>query len=197
VFSASGLAGGSPQGGALFVGWFDHSPLPLDVRQARASSRQFTLLEAQINLSINTATVDTISSALVAERSLVSIGVTQSHSGQYSVATGGSLGIEYDLPSPDRFAVQTLHLLVNGGFSGGASMAPGDNLGTISAFNWSVDAWQNLPLTAGDNVYKAARTFVSPTGQVRLRYSFKAPPGSSASGVDFSQFALSAAGNAL
>ena len=197
VFSASSLSGGSPQGGALFVGWLDHTPLPLEVRQARAASRQFTLLEARMNLSINTATVDTISSALVAERSLVSIGVTRSRIGQYSVATGGSLGIEYDLPSPDRFAVQTLHLLVNGGFSGGAAIAPGDNLGTISAFNWSVDAWQNLPLTAGDNAYQSARSFVSPTGQVRLRYSFKAPPGSSASGVDFTQFALSAAGHAL
>ena len=196
VFSANSFSSGNAQGGILFVGWLDQTPLHLDVGQARAATRQLTLLEAQLNLTINAQAVDTISSALMSERSLQSLGVTQTQAGHYSVATGGSLGIEYDLPSSARFSIQTLHLLVDGGFSGGASLLPGDNLGTVSAFNWSVDTWQTLPLKAGDNVYQGAGQLVSPTGQVRLRYSFKAPAGSSASGVDFTQFALTAAGHA-
>jgi hypothetical protein len=196
VFSSTSFTDGNVQGGVLFVGWLDYTPLHIEVRQARAAMRQLTLLEAQLTLTIDTATLDTISSALISERSLQSLGVTQTQAGHYSVATGGSLGVEYDLPSAPHFTIQTLHLLVDGGFSGGAPLLPGDNLGTISAFNWSVDAWQPLPLAAGDNVYQAAGQYVSPTGQVRLRYSFKATAGSSASGVDFTQFALTAAGQA-
>jgi hypothetical protein len=196
VFSSSSFSSGGTQGGALFVGWLDQTPLHLDVRQARAATRQLTLLEAQLGLSIDTTTLDTVSSALMSEHSLLSVGVTQAQAGHYSIATGGSFGVEYDLPSPDHLAVQTMHLLVNGGYSGGTPLAAGQNLGTISAFNWTVDNWQSLPLVAGDNVYQEAGNLVSPTGQVRLRYSFKAPTGSTASGVDFTQFALSINGSA-
>lgn len=194
VFSSSSFSAGGAQGGALFVGWLEQTPLHIDVRQARAATRQLTFLEAQMKLSIDTTTLDTIGDVLISEHSLQSLGVTQTQAGHYSVATGGSFGVEYDLPSSDHLAIQTLHLLVHGDFSGGAPLATGDDLGTISAFNWAVDAWQSLPLLAGDNVYQGAGNFVSPTGQVRLRYSFKAPAGSTASGVDFTQFSLSAAG---
>jgi hypothetical protein len=196
VFSANSFASGGTQGGAFFVGWLDQTPLHVDVRQARAATRQLTLLEAQLDLSIDPTTLDTVGSALMSERSLLSVGVTQAQAGHYSIATGGSFGVEYDLPSPDRLAAQTMHLLVNGGYSGGTPLLAGESLGTISAFNWTVDDWQSLPLVAGDNVYQGAGNLVSPTGQVRLRYSFKAPAGSTASGVDFTQFALSVNGSA-
>jgi hypothetical protein len=196
VFSASSFSSGGTQGGALFVGWLDQTPLHVDVRQARAAMRQLTLLEAPLDLSVDTTSLDTISSALMSEHSLLSVGVTQAQAGHYSIAAGGSFGVEYDLPSPAHLAVQTMHLFVNGGYSGGTPLASGENLGTISAFNWTVDNWQSLPLVAGDNVYQGAGNLVSPTGQVRLRYSFKAPTGSTASGVDFTQFALSINGSA-
>jgi hypothetical protein len=189
--SASGQNGGAP----LFVGWLDHAPLTLDVKRARAAVQQYTLLEAGLRLSLDTAAAGSIPSSLLEERPLVSLGVTEAQPGHYSIATGGSLGVEYDLPATNG-AVRGLHLQVAGSYSGGADFSAGTNLGSISVFDWTQGDWRTLPLIAGDNALDPAASLVSPTGEVRLRYTFKPPAGSNASGVDFSRFALAVAGAA-
>lgn len=193
LFAGNSYAAGQAVGGAMLIGWLDQSPVQVQVKRARAAVRQLTLLEARLPLAVDAGSTVAIGNGLIEELPFVSLGVTQSQAGRYSVATGGTFGVEYDLPAAGPLAVVSLHLLVAGSFSGGGDLAPGANLGGIAAFDWSRGDWRTLPLVAGDNSYAPAAGLVSPTGQVRLRYSFKPPAGSTASGVDFSQFTLSAA----
>jgi hypothetical protein len=194
VFTTTSFTASQPTGGAMLVGWLDQSPLHVDIRHARAATRQWTLLEARLPLAIDAATPVTIEGNLLEVHPLLSLGVTETQSGHYSVPAGGSFGVEYDLPHTGRLTIQDLHLLVAGSFSGGSDLSTGDSLGAIAAYDWTVGDWRNLPLYVGQNNYASAANLVSPTGQIRLRYSFKAPAGSTASGVDFSQFALSVSG---
>jgi len=189
VLSSGAYANGQNVGGALFVGWLDQSPMHVEVRRARAAVRQLTLLEAGVPLNLDANVQGAIPSAVLEVRPLVNLGVTESQPGRYSIATGGSLGLQFDLPAA-LAPVQALHLLVAGSYSGGADLADGADLGTISLFDWTAGDWRSLPLAAGDNVLAPTASLVSPTGEVRLRYSFKPAAGLTASGVDFNRFSL-------
>ena len=190
AFASSAIGGPENTGGLLFVGWVDHGPVQVDVHRARAAVRQLTLFESGIALALDPAT-KSVPAGLLEERPLVRLGVTQSQAGRFSIASGGSLGLQFDLPAQAQLGAQALHLLVSGSYSGGNTLSPGDDLGPVSVYNWASGTWQNVPLAAGDNVVQPAVGLISPTGVVRLRYSFKAPAGSSAGGIDFSRFALS------
>lgn len=194
VFATTTFASSQPTGGALLVGWLDQSPLQVDIRHARAATRQWTLLEARLPLTMAATPPTTISSNLLEEHPLLSLGVTETQAGHYSVPAGGSFGVEYDLPRTNQLTVQDLHVQVAGSYSGGSDLAKGANLGSIAVYDWALGDWRTLPLVAGENDYGSAASYVSPMGQVRLRYSYKAAAGSAATGIDFSQFAVSVSG---
>ncbi|MCL4545056.1 MAG: hypothetical protein M1118_10750 [Chloroflexi bacterium] len=191
AFPSGMLSSGARSGGVYVVGWLEHSPSQVTVRRARAAQRSLTVAVIAVPLQIDASTLRTISPSLLVTLPLVRVGVTGDGPNRYSLSTGGSLAVEYDLPEIALHRSETFHLNVEGGYSGGSAFKPGDSLGDVSFFDWRTQQWEARSLRAGSNTYESVSDFLSPTGAIRLRYSFKPDAGSSATGVDFSSFAFS------
>lgn len=176
-------------GGGYIVGWIHDSANSVSLRRAQAVVRSLAVLVIPTPMTIN-ASLKTIESPLDQYVPLVRLGVTGALPQRFSLATGGSLAMEYDFPLQSAATARSLQLAVSGSYSGGNALPRGAGLGTISFFDWMTQSWKALPLMNGMNIYRDIAGFVSPLGAVRVRYTYKPAANSNETGVDFSQFLL-------
>ncbi|MCL4541327.1 MAG: hypothetical protein M1396_03160 [Chloroflexi bacterium] len=176
-------------GGSYIVGWIHDSADAVSLRRAHAVVRSIAVLVIPTPITVDTS-LKTLESPLNQYVPLVRLGVTGALPQRFTVATGGSLAMEYDFPLQSATGARSLQLTVLGSYSGGSVLPRGVSLGTISFFDWTAQSWKTLPLVSGMNVYRDITDFVSPLGAVRVRYTYKPAANSHETGVDFSRFLL-------
>lgn len=191
-FQSTGLL----NGGLTLIGWLDHSPLEVTLRQGRPALTSQTLLTAGLTVSPTSGQQLAVPPAVFQTRVLASLAANRQQGGTYDLSSGGALGLQFDLPFAAGFVPQKLVLHVAGSMGGTDTLRDGADLGTASWYRWSDGTWVDLPLAVGDNAIPNAGQFVSPAGQVRVRYSYKPPSGvaSPSNDLSLSRFDLTVTG---
>ena len=95
-------------------------------------------------------------------------------------------------PSDGRALVDGILVNIDGRYRGASGGGPA--LGEVSLYNWQLAEWEDRIVGFGRNLVKDASPYVSATGDVRVRYTFKPPPDSGLTGVSFSRFDVTASG---
>lgn len=191
-FQSTGLV----NGGLTLIGWLDRSPLDITLRQGRPVLNSQTLLTAGLAIAPATGQQLAVPPAVFATHVLASLAANHQQGGAYDLSSGGALGLQFDLPFASSFATRQLVLHVEGSMGGTDTLQSGADLGTAAWYRWSDGTWVDLPLAIGDNSIPNAGQYVSPAGQVRVRYSYKPPSAVSSTSNDLSlsRFDLSVAG---
>jgi hypothetical protein len=129
----------------------------------------------------------------VTRRQLGATTLNRQQFGSYDLANGESIALQFSLPSGGgRFLLDGLYVNIDGRFRGATQAGP--TLGEVALYNWRAAEWEDRIVGFGRNLVNDPGPYVSAAGDVRVRYTFKPPPDSGASGVSFSRFDVTASG---
>ncbi len=91
-----------------------------------------------------------------------------------------------------RFLLERLNLHVDGRLRGpGATSSP---LGEVSLFNWRTSEWDEYTINFGAQSITSPLRYISGTGDVRMRYTFRPQVNSSVTAVDLSRLDVTPTG---
>ena len=179
--------------GLTLLGWLETSGPELDVRPARPATVENTLYVATLPVRFPKGYEGDVPPALVSHRALGATTASRQQFGSYDLAPGESVALQFSLPvSPGRFLLERLNLNVDARMRGpGAANA---SYGEVQFFNWRTADWEERPLTLGSNSVASPLAYVSSTGDVRVRYTFKPPAEAGVTGVTFTRLDVNATG---
>jgi hypothetical protein len=179
--------------GLTLLGWFDGSAIDLDLGASPPSTVGSTLLVSTLNVRIPKGYEGDVPPALVTHRTLGTVVASRQQFGSYDLGNGESVALQFGLPiQSGRFLIEKLNLNVDARLRGpGAAQAP---LGDIQFFNWRTSEWEEQPLLQGSNPVPSPMSYISSTGDVRLRYTLKPGPEAQITGIAFSRLDVHATG---
>ena len=106
---------------------------------------------------------------------------------------GESVALQFTLPvQTGRFLLERLNLNAEGRLRGPGAASAG--FGPAQFFNWRTSEWEEYTFWPGATSIPSPTSYVSSTGDVRVRYTFKPPPETNVTGVTFSRFDITASG---
>jgi hypothetical protein len=180
--------------GPTLLGWVETGVVDLEVRPSAPSVIENTLYVTTLQVRLPRGYEGDIPAPLVTHRPLGATTVSRQQFGTYELVPGESVALQFSLPTHlGRFLLERLNLNVDGRLRGG----PGANrstFGEIQLYNWRTSEWDEQPFTVGSNALANPRSYVSGTGDVRVRYTFRPPPESGLTGVSFSRLDINATG---
>ena len=180
-------------GGATLVGWLDASPVSLDIADTKPAIADTTLMVASLPIGVPKGYEGELPPQVISRRQIGSTTLNRQQYGSYDLASGESIAFQFTLPvGTGKFLLDGIFVNIDGRLRGAPGAGP--VLGEISIFNWQRAEWEDRTVGFGRNLVKDASPYVSATGDVRVRYTFKAPPDTAATGVSFSRFDVTASG---
>ena len=180
-------------GGPTLMGWLDGSSLPLTVRDARPAQVETTLFISTLPIGLPKGYEGELPAPAVSHRQLGATTLNRQQFGSYDLGNGESIALQFGLPVTNgRFLLDGLYVNIDGRFRGVPSAGP--TLGEVALYNWRSAEWEDRIVGFGRNLVKDPAPYISAVGDVRVRYTFKPPSDSGATGVSFSRFDVTAAG---
>jgi hypothetical protein len=179
--------------GLTLLGWMETPGVELEVSPARPASVDTTLYTAMLPVRLQKGYEGVVPAPLVIHRPLGATTATRQQWGSYDLAPGESVALQFSLPtSSGKFLMERLMLNVEARLRGPGSANA--RLGDVQFFNWRTADWDEQPIYPGSNVVQSSGNYVSGTGDVRMRYTFKPLPDAQVTGVTFSRLDVNAAG---
>jgi hypothetical protein len=179
--------------GATLVGWLDGSPVALDIDDVKPAVADTSLVVASLPIGLPKGYEGELPPQVIARRQIGATTLNRQQYGSYDLASGESIAFQFTLPvGTGKFLLDGLYVNIDGRLRGAPGAGP--VLGEISIFNWQRAEWEDRTVAFGRNLVKDALPYVSATGDVRFRYTFKPPPDTAATGVSFSRFDVTASG---
>lgn len=179
--------------GPTLLGWIDTSASTIEILDTRPATVETTLLVSSLPLTFSKGFEGELPPQVIQRRQLGSTTLNRQQSGSYDLASGESLAFQFSLPSgASKLLLDGLYVNIDGRLRG----VPGtpQTLGEISLYNWQKSEWEDRVVGFGRNLVRDVAPYVSAVGDVRVRYTFKAPPDTSATGVSLSRFDVTASG---
>jgi hypothetical protein len=179
--------------GLTLLGWLETGGVDLDVQPSRPAVVENTLYLAGLNVRFPKGYEGDVPAALVTHRPLGATTASRQQFGSYDLAPGESIALQFNLPiNTGRFLLERLNLNADGRMRGpGASRA---SFGEVQFYNWRTAEWEEQPMSTGITSIRSPQSYVSSSGDVRLRYTFRPPQDSGVTGVSFSRLDVNATG---
>jgi len=179
--------------GPTIMGWLDKSLVPLDVAQAQPGVIESNLFIGSLTLGVPKGFEGELPAPAITRRQLGTATLNRQQFGSYDLASGESVAFQFSLPvSNGKFLIDGLLVNVDGRFRGVTGGGPA--LGEVSLYNWRHAEWEDRVIGFGRNLVANASPYVSATGDVRVRFTFKPQADSGITGVSFSRFDVTASG---
>jgi len=179
--------------GVTVIGWLDGSLVPLIIPDTKPAVTDTTLIVASLPIGLPKGYEGELPPQAIARRQIGATTLNRQQYGSYDLASGESIAFQFTLPvGTGKFLLDGLLINIDGRLRGAPGAGP--TLGEVSIFNWQRAEWEDRIVGFGRNLVKDASPYVSATGDVRVRYTFKAPPDTAATGVSFSRFDVTASG---
>lgn len=179
--------------GPTLLGWIDGAAVDLDIRPARPAVVGNTMYVATLPVRLPKGYEGDVPAALVSHRTLGATTASRQQWGSYELAAGESVALQFSLPiQTGRFLLERLNLNVDGRMRGPGAATAG--FGAIQFFNWRTAEWEEYTFWNGATSIPTPTAYVSSTGDVRLRYTFRPPPEANVTGVTFTRLDISASG---
>ena len=171
------------------VGWPEHAPVQLTIRNGRATELDRTLLVAALPVAVQPGEELRIPTSLIERHNLIA-GAGRISQNQLSLSVGDTLLYEYILPQrPDRFQIEQIALDVNNTPMGNNS--PLADIAQLSVYDWPSGDWKDVPIArSGPTVLGDPARVVSAIGQVRTRFVYRPPNGNQNMGLTLDRFDL-------
>lgn len=179
--------------GPTLLGWIDAPAVAVDVQDARPATIDTTLLISSLPLTLPKGYEGELPPQVIARRQIGATTLNRQQYGSYELASGESLSFQFSLPvGTNKFLLDGLYVNIDGRLRG----VPGapSVLGEVSLYNWQRSEWEDRIVGFGRNLVRDLAPYVSANGDVRVRYTFKPPPDTSATGVSFTRFDVTASG---
>jgi hypothetical protein len=179
--------------GLTLLGWLETGAVDLDIQPSRPAVVENTLYLSSLTVRFPRGYEGDVPPSLVTHRPLGATTASRQQFGSYDLAPGESIALQFHLPiNTGRFLLDRLNLNADGRMRGpGASRA---SLGEVQFFNWRTSEWEEQPMATGVNSIGTPHNYVSSTGDVRVRYTFRPPQDSGVTGVSFSRLDVNATG---
>jgi hypothetical protein len=179
--------------GLTLLGWLETSGAELDVRPSRPAVVENTLYVATLPVRFPKGFEGDVPAALVMHRPLGATTATRQQFGSYDLAAGESVALHFSLPvHTGRFLLERLNLNMDGRMRGpGANTA---SFGDVQFFNWQNAEWEEQPIALGSNPVPSPQAYISSTGDIRLRYTFKPAADAGVTGVTLTRLDVNATG---
>jgi hypothetical protein len=179
--------------GPTVLGWIDAPATTVDVVDARPATVDTTLLVSSLPLTLPKGFEGELPPQVILRRQLGATTLNRQQFGSYDLAAGESIAFQFSLPSgTSKLLLDGLYVNIDGRLRG----VPGTPsvLGEVSLYNWQRAEWEDRIVGFGRNLVRDVAPYVSATGDIRVRYTFKTPPDTSATGVSFTRFDVTASG---
>ena len=179
--------------GPTVLGWIDVPATTVDVIDARPATVDTTLLVSSLPLTLPKGYEGELPPQVIQRRQLGATTLNRQQFGSYDLASGESIAFQFSLPTgTSKLLLDGLYVNIDGRLRG----VPGTPsvLGEVSLYNWQRAEWEDRIVGFGRNLVRDVAPYVSATGDIRVRYTFKAPPDTSATGVSFTRFDVTASG---
>ena len=179
--------------GPTLLGWIDVPATKLDVLDMRPATVETTLLVSSLPLTLPKGFEGELPPQVILRKQLGATTLNRQQYGSYDLASGESIAFQFSLPTGTRnLLLDGLYINIDGRLRG----VPGtpSTLGEVSLYNWQRAEWEDRIVGFGRNLVRDVAPYVSATGDIRVRYTFKSPPDTSATGVSFSRFDVTASG---
>ncbi len=179
--------------GPTLLGWIDTPAVTIDVQDTRPATLDTTLLISSLPITVPKGYEGELPAQVIGRRQIGAASLNRQQFGSYELASGESLAFQFSLPAgTSTFLLDGLYVNIDGRLRGvpGAPSA----LGEVSLYNWQRSEWEDRIVGFGRNLVRDMAPYVSANGDVRVRYTFKPPPDTSATGVSFTRFDVTASG---
>lgn len=179
--------------GPTLLGWIDTPAATLDVVDQKPATVETTLMVASVPIGLSKGYEGELPPQVITRRQLGATTLNRQQFGSYDLATGESIAFQFSLPAgTSKLLLDGLYVNIEGRLRGVAGNP--QVLGEVSLYNWQRAEWEDRIVGFGRNLIKDLAPYVSANGDVRVRYTFKAPPDTSATGVSFTRFDVTASG---
>jgi hypothetical protein len=196
IFSSRYYAARMDTSGLTLVGWLDRTPAALQVNGVQLPSVDYTLFVTPVQVSLPENFEGELQPSLMARQHLTVAPVGQQEFGSYTLGPGESVSLQFSLPvRPDRLDVHALVVHLEGQAAGQGSST--DGLGHLSFFDWRAASWRDWEAHFGDTRLDVPARFISAGGDIRVKYTFDPPSGTSLTQVRLSRFDISGQVRAL
>lgn len=179
--------------GPTLLGWIDAPAATVEVQDIPAAVLDTTLLIASVPITLPQGYEGELPPGVLTRRQIGATTLSRQQFGSYDLAPGESLAFQFSLPvGTSKFLLDGLYVNLDGRLRG----VPGapSVLGEVSLYNWQRSEWEDRIVGFGRNLVRDMAPYVSATGDVRVRYTFKPPPDTNATGVSFTRFDVTASG---
>jgi hypothetical protein len=159
----------------------------------RPATVDTTLLVSSLTLALPKGYEGELPPQVILRRQLGATTLNRQQFGSYDLASGESVAFQFSLPTgTSKLLLNGLYVNIDGRLRG----VPGvpSVLGEVSLYNWQRAEWEDRIVGFGRNLVRDVAPYVSATGDIRVRYTFKPPPDTSATGVSFTRFDVTASG---
>ncbi|MCC6174380.1 MAG: hypothetical protein IT305_03660 [Chloroflexi bacterium] len=179
--------------GPTLLGWLDTPALSIAIADAHPGVVDNTLFISSLPVGLTKGYDGELPPQVVIRRQLGATTLNRQQYGSFDLASGESIAFQFSLPAgPSRFLTDGIYVNIDGRLRGAPS--PGVALGEVSLYNWRRAEWEDRIVGFGRNLVRDPAPYISAAGDVRVRYTFKPPPDSAATGVSFSRFDVTASG---
>ncbi|MDP8922314.1 MAG: hypothetical protein M3O34_05485 [Chloroflexota bacterium] len=179
--------------GPTILGWLDKGVVPLEMADVRPAVVETSLFISPLALGVPKGFEGELLAPSIVRRQLGTATLNRQQFGSLDLASGESIAFQFSLPvSNGKFLIDGILVNLDGRFRGVSGGGP--SLGEVSLYNWQLTEWEDRIVGFGRNLVSDASPYVSATGDVRVRYTFKPPPDSGITGVSFSRFDVTASG---
>jgi hypothetical protein len=179
--------------GPTLLGWIDVPATTIDVVDMRPATVETTLLVSSVPVTLPKGYEGELPPQVILRKQLGATTLNRQQFGSYDLASGESIAFQFSLPSgTSKLLLDGLYVNIDGRLRG----VPGapSVLGEVSLYNWQRAEWEDRIVGFGRNLVRDVAPYVSATGDIRVRYTFKPPPDTSATGVSFTRFDVTASG---
>ena len=115
---------------------------------------------------------------MILRRQLGATTLNRQQFGSYDLASGESIAFQFTLPAgTSKLLLDGLYVNIDGRLRGVPGTPP--VLGEVSLYNWQRAEWEDRIVGFGRNLVRDVAPYVSATGDIRVRYTFKPPPDTS------------------
>lgn len=179
--------------GPTLLGWMDTAPATVEIADMRPATVETTLLVSSLAVTLPKGFEGELPPQIIQRRQLGATTLNRQQFGSYDLASGESIAFQFSLPSgTSSLLLDGLYINIDGrlrGVTGNPS-----TLGEVSLYNWQRAEWEDRIVGFGRNLVRDVSPYVSATGDIRVRYTFKPPPDTTATGVSFTRFDVTASG---
>jgi hypothetical protein len=179
--------------GPTLLGWIDTPAATVDIVDTRPAVVDTTLLISALPITLPKGFEGELPPQVIQRRQLGTTTLNRQQFGSYDLASGESIAFQFSLPAgTSKLLLDGLYVNIDGRLRG----VPGapSVLGEVSLYNWQRAEWEDRIVGFGRNLVRDVAPYVSAAGDVRVRYTFKPPPDTSATGVSFTRFDVTASG---